>query len=65
MSSENVTETSRAVGPQPSPAVDRQLIDELVARALAEGLQFTGVAGVRSGRGDDRPPGLRTARSVR
>lgn len=46
--SENVTEAeSREPSePQPSKAVDDRLIDELVSRATAEGLQLTGEGGL-------------------
>ncbi len=48
MTSENVTEAeiSEAVEPQPARAVDDRLIDELVSRAQAEGLQLTGEGGL-------------------
>ncbi len=44
MTSENVTEAeiSEVAEPQPVRAVDDRLIDELVSRAQAEGLQLTG-----------------------
>lgn len=44
MTSDNVTEVEpvRAAEPQPAEKVDDQLIDELVGRAQAEGLQLTG-----------------------
>ena len=48
MSSENVTEAEidESVEPQPARAVDDRLIDELVSRAQAEGLQLTGEGGL-------------------
>ncbi len=48
MTSENVTETQSVETPEPQPsrAVDDQLIDELVGRAQAEGLQLTGEGGL-------------------
>lgn len=48
MTSENVTEaeTVKAAEPQPARGVDDQLIDELVGRAQAEGLQLTGEGGL-------------------
>ncbi|WP_456300732.1 transposase, partial [Streptomyces poriticola] len=48
MTSENVTEPESAETPEPQPsrAVDDQLIDELVGRAQAEGLQLTGEGGL-------------------
>ncbi|CAL9623944.1 hypothetical protein SUDANB43_05879 [Streptomyces sp. enrichment culture] len=48
MTSENVTEPEslETSEPQPSRAVDDQLIDELVGRAQAEGLQLTGEGGL-------------------
>ncbi|CAL9328452.1 hypothetical protein SUDANB106_00021 [Streptomyces sp. enrichment culture] len=48
MTSENVTEpeTAEPGRPQPSRAVDNRLIDELVGRAQAEGLQLTGEGGL-------------------
>ncbi|MFE5771314.1 IS256 family transposase [Streptomyces sp. NPDC056485] len=48
MTSENVTtaETVEPSEPQPSRAVDDRLIDELVSRAQAEGLQLTGEGGL-------------------
>jgi transposase-like protein len=48
MASENVTEpeTTETAVPQPSKSVDDQLIDELVGRAQAEGLQLTGEGGL-------------------
>ncbi|GAA3063290.1 hypothetical protein GCM10020254_04030 [Streptomyces goshikiensis] len=48
MTSENVTEAeSREPSePQPSKSVDDRLIDELVSRAQAEGLQLTGEGGL-------------------
>ncbi len=48
MTRENVTEpeTTEPGRPQPSKAVDDQLIDELVGRAQAEGLQLTGEGGL-------------------
>ncbi|MFK0259091.1 IS256 family transposase [Streptomyces sp. NPDC090445] len=48
MTSENVTEAeiSKAAEPQPARAVDDRLIDELVSRAQAEGLQLTGEGGL-------------------
>ncbi|MEV6570909.1 hypothetical protein [Streptomyces sp. NPDC051577] len=72
MASENVTgvETGESTEPQSAKAVDDRLIDELVSRAQAEGLQLTGeggvgqaadeeAAGVRPRRGrDHRPPRL-------
>ena len=48
MTSENVTE-AETVEPserQPAKAVDDRLIDELVSRAQAEGLQLTGEGGL-------------------
>jgi hypothetical protein len=47
MTSENVAEaeSAKAAEPQSAKAVDDQLIDELVDRAQAEGLQLTGEAG--------------------
>ncbi|KOG49901.1 transposase, partial [Streptomyces virginiae] len=44
MTSENVTEaeTVEPSEPQPVKAVEDRLIDELVSRAQAEGLQLTG-----------------------
>ena len=46
MSSENVTES--ATGPEAVSAqpVDQRLVDELVGRALAEGVQLTGEGGL-------------------
>ncbi|MGW7328689.1 transposase [Streptomyces sp. NPDC054840] len=48
MTSENVTEaeTSEAAQPQSAKAVDDRLIDELVSRAQAKGLQLTGEGGL-------------------
>ncbi|MGW7201519.1 IS256 family transposase, partial [Streptomyces chryseus] len=48
MTSENVTEaeTVEPAEPKPSKAVDDRLIDELVSRAQAEGLQLTGEGGL-------------------
>jgi putative transposase len=48
MTSDNVTEAEsvKAAEPQPRKAVDEQLIDELVGRAQAEGLQLTGEGGL-------------------
>ncbi|MFF0515474.1 transposase [Streptomyces sp. NPDC004250] len=48
MTSENVTEPEsvETSEPQLSRAVDDQLIDELVGRAQAEGLQLTGEGGL-------------------
>ncbi|WP_435843103.1 transposase [Streptomyces lavendulae] len=48
MTSENVTEaeTVEPSEPKPSKAVDDRLIDELVSRAQAEGLQLTGEGGL-------------------
>uniref|UniRef100_UPI000FCAAE4A transposase n=1 Tax=Actinacidiphila soli TaxID=2487275 RepID=UPI000FCAAE4A len=47
MTSENVNESVavEVAEPQGSAAVDNQLIDELVGRAPAEGLQLTGEGG--------------------
>lgn len=47
MTRENVTEPENAelAEPQPSKSVDDQLIEELVGRAQAEGLQLTGESG--------------------
>ncbi|MBN3931893.1 transposase, partial [Streptomyces verrucosisporus] len=43
MTSENVTEAETVEsGEPPAKAVDDRLIDELVGRAQAEGLQLTG-----------------------
>ncbi|OEJ48512.1 hypothetical protein AR457_34715 [Streptomyces agglomeratus] len=48
MTSENVieAETVEPSEPKPSRPVDDRLIDELVARAQAEGLQLTGEGGL-------------------
>src|SRR6478735_991533 len=48
MTSENVTEagTVEAAEPQPARVVDDRLIDELVSRAQAEGLQLTSEGGL-------------------
>jgi len=48
MTSGNVTEaeTVKAAELQPAKGVDDQLIDELVGRAQAEGLQLTGEGGL-------------------
>ncbi|MER5619309.1 hypothetical protein [Streptomyces sp. NPDC002215] len=48
MTSENVAEAqiSEAVEPQSARVVDDRLIDELVSRAQAEGLQLTGEGGL-------------------
>ncbi len=48
MTGDNVTEVEsvKAAGPQPTKGVDDQLIDELVGRAQAEGLQLTGEGGL-------------------
>ncbi|KYG51839.1 transposase [Streptomyces sp. WAC04657] len=46
MTSENVTEVVEPAEPMPSKAVDDRLIDELVSRAQAEGLQLTGEGGL-------------------
>ncbi|WP_431193200.1 transposase [Streptomyces tendae] len=48
MTSENVTEaeTVELSEPKPSRAVDDRLIDDLVSRAQAEGLQLTGEGGL-------------------
>lgn len=48
MTSENVTVagTFEPAEPKPSKAVDDRLIDELVSRAQAEGLQLTGEGGL-------------------
>ncbi|WP_455433211.1 transposase, partial [Streptomyces roseolus] len=48
MTSENVTEaeTVEADEPRPAKAVDDRLIEELVSRAQAEGLQLTGEGGL-------------------
>ncbi|MES9807563.1 MFS transporter [Streptomyces cinereoruber] len=46
MSSENVTEAVEPAESTPSKAVDDRLIDELVSRAQAEGLQLTGEGGL-------------------
>ncbi len=48
MTSENVTEagTFEPAEPKPSKAVDDRLIEELVSRAQAEGLQLTGEGGL-------------------
>ncbi|MFH9742778.1 transposase, partial [Streptomyces roseolus] len=48
MTSEDATEAeiSEAVEPQPAKAVDGRLIEELVSRAQAEGLQLTGEGGL-------------------
>ncbi|MFC8791631.1 transposase [Streptomyces cinereoruber] len=46
MSSENVTEAVESAESTPSKAVDDRLIDELVSRAQAEGLQLTGEGGL-------------------
>ncbi|GAA3081889.1 hypothetical protein GCM10017562_59060 [Streptomyces roseofulvus] len=50
MTSENVTEAeaeiSDAVEPQSARVVDDRLIDGLVSRAQAEGLQLTGEGGL-------------------
>lgn len=46
MTSENVTEAVEAAAPQRARAVDDRLIDELVSRAQAEGLQLTGDGGL-------------------
>lgn len=48
MTSENVSEAQSVEMPEPQPskAVDDQLIDELVGRAQAEGLQLTGEGGL-------------------
>lgn len=48
MTSDNVTEAESAETPEPQPtkAVDDQLIDELVGRAQAEGLQMTDEGGL-------------------
>ncbi|MET7854564.1 hypothetical protein ABZT48_41860 [Streptomyces avermitilis] len=50
MTSDNVTEVEsvRAAEPQSARGVDDQLIDELVGRAQADGLQLTGEAAARS-----------------
>ncbi|MFB7216056.1 hypothetical protein [Streptomyces sp. NPDC056255] len=48
MTSEHVTEaeTVELLEPQPAKAVDDRLIDKLVSRAQAEGLQLTGEGGL-------------------
>jgi putative transposase len=48
MTSENVAEpkTAEAAAAAPAKTVDDQLIDELVGRAQAEGLQLTGEGGL-------------------
>lgn len=48
MTSDNVTEAESVSSAEPQPAkkVDDQLIDELVGRAQAEGLQLTGEGGL-------------------
>jgi hypothetical protein len=48
MTSENVTEPGsvESAEPQSARSVDDQLIDELVGRAQAEGLQLTGECGL-------------------
>jgi putative transposase len=48
MTSQNVSEpeTAEAAVPQPPKSVDDRLIDELVGRAQAEGLQLTGEGGL-------------------
>ncbi len=48
MTSENVTEAEAVelLEPQAATAVDNRLIDELVSRAQAEGLQLTGEGGL-------------------
>ncbi len=48
MTRENVADSENAelAEPQPSKSVDDQLIDELVGRAQAEGLQLTGECGL-------------------
>ncbi|GAB2785437.1 hypothetical protein GCM10027073_17400 [Streptomyces chlorus] len=48
MTSENVSEAQSVEMPEPQPskAVDDQLIDELVGRTQAEGLQLTGEGGL-------------------
>ncbi|QEV30981.1 MFS transporter [Streptomyces cinereoruber] len=46
MTSENVTEAVEPAESTPSKAVDDRLIDELVSRAQAEGLQLTGEGGL-------------------
>jgi putative transposase len=48
MTSDNVTEAEsvNSAEPQPAKKVDDQLIDELVGRAQAEGLQLTGEGGL-------------------
>ncbi|MEU1280875.1 transposase, partial [Streptomyces sp. NPDC005805] len=48
MTSNNVTEAEsvNSAEPQPAKGVDDQLIDELVGRAQAEGLQLTGEGGL-------------------
>jgi putative transposase len=48
MSSDNLTEleTDTASEERPSKPVDERLIDELVGRAQAEGLQLTGEGGL-------------------
>ncbi|GCB43745.1 hypothetical protein SNL152K_1030 [Streptomyces sp. NL15-2K] len=62
-------ETTEAAVLQPSRSVDDQLIDELVGRAQAQGLQLTGEGGLLQqltkrllesgpGRRDHRPPRL-------
>src|SRR3954462_5636557 len=38
--------SSKVANPQPAKAVDDQLIEELVGRAQAEGLQLTGEGGL-------------------
>lgn len=48
MTSNNVIETESVEPPEAAPAksVDDRLIDELVGRAQAEGLQLTGEGGL-------------------
>ncbi|KOU22545.1 IS256 family transposase [Streptomyces sp. WM6368] len=46
MTSENVTEAVEPAEPTQSKVVDDQLIDELVSRAQADGLQLTGEGGL-------------------
>ena len=46
MSSDHEAEAGAGIEPQQTTAVDDQLIDELVTRAQAEGLQLTGEGGL-------------------
>lgn len=67
MTSNNVTEPVEPPETVPSKSVDDRLIDELVGRAQAEGLQLTGEGGLRwtAPAADEATPGVGPRGSAR